>query len=445
MRTMTSSASVPPASSPVPEGFRLSPFRSLRYAAADRSDLSRLLSPPYDVVDEDERRALEAADPHNVVRLILPRDASGSPHGAYRAAAALLRQWRADGVLEVDETPALYVYEMAESIAGQTARTRGLVGTVGLTPPEAGIVLPHENTMAGPVADRLALTEATEANLEPIYLVYSGGGAASQVVASCDDRPPLVSVTVDGVAHRLWALTDPETLRAVAGDLLSRRAVIADGHHRYATYLRHQADRHAAGAGAGPWDRGLALLVDASTYGPQVHAIHRVVPGLVLADAAALAAAGFSVRDVPAGSALESLAAADKGASFLLTDGSRWVLLADPDPALVDAVLPAERSAAWKSLDVTIAHRVLIDRLWELEDHEDVVGFEHSVADAVEAARRSGGTALLLNPTPVEAVAAVAEAGERMPRKSTLFTPKPRTGLLMRAYADEPDWSGDTP
>ena len=117
------------------------------------------------------------------------------------------------------------------------------------------------------------------------------------------------------------------------------------------------------------------------------------------------------------------------------------MLLTDPDPALVESALPAERSAAWKSLDVTVAHRVLIDRLWSLEDHEDVVGFEHSVADAVDAARRTGGTALLLNPTPVEAVAAVAEAGERMPRKSTLFTPKPRTGLLMRAYADEPDWS----
>jgi uncharacterized protein (DUF1015 family) len=217
--------------------------------------------------------------------------------------------------------------------------------------------------------------------------------------------------------------------------------VIADGHHRYATYLRHQADRHAAGAGAGPWDRGLALLVDASTYGPQVHAIHRVVPGLALADAVARATAGFRVRDVPESSALAELAAADKGAAFLLTDGSRWVLLADPDPEQVDAALPAERSAAWRSLDVTIAHRLLIDRLWGLEDREDVVGFEHSVADAVAAARRSGGTALLLNPTPVEAVAAVAEAGERMPRKSTLFTPKPRTGLLMRAYADEPDWS----
>ena len=434
MRTMTSVASPPPASSPGPEGLRLLPFRALRFAT---SDPAPLLSPPYDVIDEDERRELEASDPHNVVRLILPRDLDGQPGSAYAAAASLLAAWRSSGVLVPDPTPALYVYEMEEG----ESRTRGLVGAVGLTPPEAGVVLPHENTMAGPVADRLALTEATQANLEPIYLVYSGGGPASQAVAAVDGDPPLASAVVDGVTHRIWALTEPAGLHEIAADLLPRRAVIADGHHRYATYLRHQADRHAAGAGAGPWDRGLALLVDASTYGPQVHAIHRFVPGLSLDDAVSRAAAGFSVQDVPASSALAALAAADKAAAFVVTDGDRWMLLTDASPDLVTSTLPAERSAAWRALDVTIAHRVLIDRLWQLQDTEDVVGFEHDVPAAVAAAQRTGGVALLLNPTPVEAVAAVAEAGERMPRKSTLFTPKPRTGLLIRAYEDEPDWS----
>ena len=138
-------------------------------------DLAPLLSPPYDVVDEDERRELEAADPHNVVRLILPRDVEGEPRSAYQGAASLLETGRSEGVLAPDDTPALYVYEMEEG----DSRTRGLVGAVGLTPPEAGIVLPHENTMAGPVAARLARPEAPQANLAPLYLVYSGGGAAS--------------------------------------------------------------------------------------------------------------------------------------------------------------------------------------------------------------------------------------------------------------------------
>ena len=414
----------------------LNPFRALRYAGVDGPDLARLLSPPYDVVDDDERRELEDTDPYNVIRLILPRDEDGEPGSAYRRARRTLAGWRREGVLRADDAPALYVYEMSD---GAGARTRGLVGTVGLTPPEAEVVLPHENTMAGPVSDRLALTEATAANLEPIYLVYPGGGAASSVVVSAGATPRLVtSTTPDGVTHRLWAVTDPDAVAAVAADLLPRRATIADGHHRYATYLQHQADRHAAGDGPGPWDRGLALLVDASEYGPQVHAIHRVVPGLPLAEAVARAAGAFSVADVPPGSALSALSGADAPA-FLLTDGDRWALLTSPSAVELAAALPAERSAAWRGLDVTVAHRLLIDRLWGLRDHEDVVGFRHDVPAAVAAARASGGTALLLNPTPVDAVVAVASAGERMPRKSTLFTPKPRTGLLMRAYADEQD------
>jgi uncharacterized protein (DUF1015 family) len=416
----------------------------LRYADLGPAELARLTSPPYDVIDADEQRALEDADPRNVVHLILPRDDSGGPGSGYRVAARRLREWRAAGALRPDDRPALYVYEMDDS----GARTRGLVGAVELAAPDANIVLPHENTMAGPVADRLALTEATEANLEPIYLVYAGGGTATEVVAGYDEQPPLAETTTpDGVEHRLWALTDPAVLADVAADLLPRRATIADGHHRYATYLRHQADRHAAGAGPGPWDRGLALLVDASAYGPQVHPIHRVIPGLSLDAAARAASSGFAVRDLAGDAddgttALATLAAAGgSGPAFLLSDGDRWVLLTDPDPAMLDAAVPADRSPAWRGLDVTVAHRLLVDRLWQLRDHEDVVGFRHDVPAALAAARDAGGTALLLNPTPVEAVVDVAAAGDRMPRKSTLFTPKPRTGLLIRAYQDEPDVS----
>jgi uncharacterized protein (DUF1015 family) len=215
--------------------------------------------------------------------------------------------------------------------------------------------------------------------------------------------------------------------------------VIADGHHRYATFQRYQADRHAAGDGPGPWDLGLALLVDGSAFGPQVHAIHRVVPGLAAADAAERAAAGFRARPVPGGvdDALDALAKAGvDGTAFVVTDGNSSWLLTEPDDRALAEALPSDRSAAWRSLDVTIAHRYLIATLWDLEDREEVVDFKHDVPAAVAAARQSQGSALLLNPTPVADVAAVAAAGDRMPRKSTLFVPKPATGLVIRAFAD---------
>jgi uncharacterized protein (DUF1015 family) len=422
-----------PKGIPRPDGLILAPFRALRYDP-DRAPLQSVLAPPYDVIDEAQRSELEARDERNVVRLTLPRDADGT--SGYERAARTLSDWRADGTLRPDDEPALYVYE--EQADGHVQR--GLVGALGLTPAEDGIVLPHENTMAGPVADRLALMAAVEADLEPIFLVYDGGGAASRLVATADRETPVIDVnTPDGIRHRVWAVTDTATLADVAADLHSRRAVIADGHHRYATFLRYQADQAETGRGQGAWDLGLAFLVDGSAFGPQVHAIHRVVPGLPAADAAERAAGGFRVQ--PAASVEEALDLLGKagldGHAFVVTDGDTSWLLTDPDPDGLASALPAERSEAWRSLDVTVAHLYLIRALWQLEDREDVVDFRHDVESAVQAARQSGGCALLLNPTPVGDVAAVAAAGDRMPRKSTLFVPKPATGLLIRAFADQ--------
>jgi len=441
----------------------LSPLRALRYDTARAGHLSTLTSPPYDVIDADGVAALEASSEHNVVRLILPRDASETGQDRYSRAAAALRQWREDGVLVPDPVPALYVYEQA---APDGHVQRGLLGALGLTPPQDGIVLPHENTMAGPVSDRLSLYTAVDADLEPIFLVYDGGGAASALVASVDadashpadtaapatSTSPAQTAAVgprllvdeelpDGLRHRLWAVTDEEVLAAVAQDLHDRSALIADGHHRYATYLQRQADRHAAGDGPGPWDFGLCLLVDATAFGPEVHPIHRYVPGVAVQALVERTAAGATVRpqrqNLPA--ALAALAEAGRsGPAFLLASGDtrELHLITDPDPEGLAAAVPPERSAAWAALDVSILHAYLVTSLWGLPDDVEHVAYEHDVHGALVAASRTGGTAVLLNPTPVEAVAQVAGSGERMPRKSTLFTPKPRTGIVIRDHRD---------
>jgi uncharacterized protein (DUF1015 family) len=419
---------------PRPGGLVLAPFRALRYDSS-RVELERVLAPPYDVIDDSQRVELAARDEHNAVRLTLPR-AESSGGDDYAEAGRLIGAWRGEGVLRPDPEPALYVYEERQDGHVQ----RGIIGALGLTPAEDGIVLPHENTMAGPVADRLALMGSVEADLEPIFLVYDGGGAASRLVAGAEEHQVIAEVTTDdGIAHRVWAVTDPAVLADVAADLHSRKAVIADGHHRYATFLRYQGDRHAEGSGAGPWDHGLAFLVDGSAFGPQVHPIHRVVPALDVEAAASLAGEHFRVTPVTGGvdDALDALAKAGvDGPAYVVTDGSAAYLLTDPDPAALAAALPSERSAAWRGLDVTVAHMFLIRRVWGLEDREDVVDFRHDAPAAVAAAQATGGCALLLNPTPVADVAAVAAAGDRMPRKSTLFVPKPATGLLIRAFAD---------
>lgn len=413
-------------------GLSLQPFRALRPAVnADR--LGRLLCPPYDVIDAAGRTALLAGDPDNAVRLVLPDTSAGAD--GYRLAAEQLTAGVASGLYAVDAEPALYVYEMAEPGG---AVTRGLLGAVELRDPADGVILPHENTMAGPVADRLALMAATESNLEPIYLAYDGGGAASRAVSEADRLPVLAHArTPDGITHRLWALTDPDLHVRIAADLAGRRALIADGHHRYATYRRLQQDLRAE-RGPGPWDRGLTLLVDTSSYGPQVHAIHRVLTGISLADAAERVAGYAALTPVAGPQEGLARAAAQSGFAAVLCAADRCLLLTDPEGRLAAAAAEPGALPALARLDVTVLHRGLVGAVLGLADSEEQVGYAHSVDEAIEAARRSAGTAVLLRPTPVDAVAAVAAAGGRMPRKSTLFTPKPASGLVMRRFADEP-------
>lgn len=405
-------------------GLVLKPFRALRYVA-DGDELSGLLCPPYDVISPEQRSELLAGDPDNAVSLVLP--------ASYADAADRIARFVATGRMAPNTEPALYVYEMAPP---DGPATRGLIGAVELHPYADGVILPHENTMAGPVADRLALMEATDANLEAIYLVYDGGGPASVATAQVPDFALVAETTTpDGTTHRLWAITDPETLAAIATDLAGHTAMIADGHHRYATYLELQARRRAS-AGPGPWDFGLALLVDSSSYGPQVHAIHRVLVGLGLDEAVAGVASRCAV--VEQDSVAQAVAVLDTHTGFacVLTDGARAVVVHSPAPQLLAAVSSPEEPPELAALDVNVLHRGLVPHAWGLPDVVEAVGYAHDVDEAVAAAQASGGTAVLMRPTPVSAVVAVARAGGRMPRKSTLFTPKPASGLVIRRFAD---------
>jgi uncharacterized protein (DUF1015 family) len=449
------------------------PFRGVRYAPQRVTGLAEVTSPPYDVISDRAVEQLLGSDPHNVVRLILPRD-DPDGQGRYQAAGRLLRDWIAEGVLVPDPGPALYVYEERGPGSGGNQQgpgsggnqqgpgsgegnqseglQRGLIGAVALTPPSAGIVLPHEEVMPGPVSGRRQLMEATGANLEPIFLLYQGGGpgggesgsSATRLVNQvADEREPLLElVTDDGVTHRMWAVTAPSELAMIAADLAPRQALIADGHHRYAAYREVQAGRDQPG----PWDYGLALLVDSTAFPPRIDPIHRVIPGLPATSAIELAKSAFSVRPLVGGAglprALEALAdAGTHGPAFLLAGAGHFYLLTDPDPVQLDDSMPPGRSARWRGLATSVLHQLLIQRVWRLPDDEQTVRMVHHDAEAaIEAAVKGageagGGTAVICNPARVEDVLAIAAGGETVPRKSTSFGPKPRTGLVIRTFA----------
>ncbi|WP_369204593.1 DUF1015 family protein [Streptomyces sp. PU-14G] len=428
-------------------GLRLAPFRGLRYAPEKVSSLAAVTSPPYDVVVRpDGLRQLETADPYNIVRLILPQAAD--PAVRHRQAAETLRRWQADGVLVHDPRPALYVYEQREGELLQ----RGLIGALRLTPPEDGVVLPHEDVIDEVVADRAALMRQMAANPEPLLLSYRGSGTrtgATAVIERATRRPPLVATTTeDGFSHRLWAVTDPGELAAVDADLSGHRALIADGHHRWATYLR-LCEEQGEQAGPSAWDHGLVLLVDTARYPLQVRAIHRVLPRLPLVKALDLlsrageacgARGAFRVRRlrVPLAEAMGALDEA-AGNAFLLSAGDGVFHLLDrPDPQLLERTVSAGRPATWRELDATVLHATLLDAIWQIPDSPADIGYLHHTEAALSQAAARGGTAVLMRPVAEEKVRALAEQGVTMPRKSTSFGPKPATGLVLRTLADAP-------
>jgi uncharacterized protein (DUF1015 family) len=403
------------------------------------------------MIGPDEARRLADTEEHNVVRLILaaPEEVAGGPGAParYHRAATSLEAWIGDGVLRQDAEPAFYVYEQT----GPGVRQRGLIGLVKLDDAESDAsgslgasgsgeptparraILPHEAVTDSVVADRLAQMRATEAHIEPILLTYQGDRTVSDLLDRVADlaEPLTATTTADGTRHRLWALTDPAAVDRVAADLLGHRALIADGHHRHAAYRRLLTER-----GGGPAAYGLALLVDSTRHPLSLHAIHRVLPHVPLETAVVQAGKVFAVRETDdPHRALDTIPAGEH--AFVLSDGTTHYVLTSPDPAVLAETIPADRPAAWRALDATVLHHVLVEAIWQLPDTPEEVRFDHDPVHAVAEAARIGGTAVLLRPTTEDVVRQLAGAGVLMPRKSTAFGPKPATGLVMRLLAQD--------
>lgn len=410
----------------------LAPFRGLRYVDPevdrfidDGFDVSRLLAPPYDMPDAREARELQRSDPHNAARVTLPFELTRESHPRYRAAAALLRRWVREGVLAQDPDPALYVYEQ---ITPGGVRQRGLIGALDLDSP----VRPHEDVAEAPVQDRFRLMRATRANLEPLFLVYrGGGGTASRATEDLPREPLLTTRAGDGSQHSLWALTSPETIAMVRADLAGRSALIADGHHRYAAYRKlHRAESDPS------WHRGLVMLVDSDTHPPHLGAIHRVLPDT---DAGQMLERAREVARVDPVRSLAPDSAEGPGVVVAAPDGSAHLVHGFDEQTL--AARSPDRSARWRHLPTSVLHEVLLP-LWGVAE-EEVRMVHDGPAEAVAAAHNDDGTAVIVPSLSVDQVYAVADHGELTPRKSTSFGPKPRTGLVMRLLGRSPEepWS----
>jgi uncharacterized protein (DUF1015 family) len=402
-----------------PPALVMAPFRGLRFDSAVVGELGSVTSPPYDVLDADTVRDLEAGNRRNIVRLILSR----RHERPYLAVRRRLESWRDQGCLVPDADPGLYLYQY--TVDGVTVR--GLIGLVGLRAEADRVILPHEEVMPGPVEDRTVLMRTTGTNLEPILLVHQGTPRLHELLETASRRPPLVDFDErDGSHHRLWAMTDAAEHSAVGHELASGQALIADGHHRYAAYLTLQREMRdpAAGPGKSPWDYGLAMLVDQSDYPMTIGPIHRSVSALTLSDVLELSAErGDQVTTCPdRETALAVLSRSTRDpsdtAEFVLSDGRTWATLS---------------TARHREVDAAVLHEELFPT-WNVD--EEQVGYHHSLDQAMHTTARQPGVVIGVRPPQLDQVMSSAARGVRLPRKSTSFTPKPRMGLVLRDLRD---------
>ena len=383
-------------------------------------DISAVCAPPYDVIDPDDRAALQARDPHNSIRLILP--------DSYEGAAATLAQWQADGVLAIDDTASFSVYRMHfTDDDGEPRNTTGVLGALVLDN-AAGGIMPHERTLPKAKSDRLELLRATRANLDPIWGITLSPGFTDLLVA--DGAPLAVATDAEGNRHEMWRVEDPGQVGAIREAVATHELVLADGHHRFETGGNYRRERAEAGIDDPGADAIMCLVVELAPEELCVRAIHRLLHGVDSLDLRAAAEPMFTVTDLGPNTAdgvtaLEAAMASEGGLG--LVDAHGLALLV-PRPALDDA---------------------MGDEPAELRD-VDSARFDAGLRPALEAAgvtltyRNDGATcaahvekgaadaSVLLRAVSVETIRAAAEARIRMPEKTTFFAPKPRTGMVFR-------------
>ena len=417
------------------------PLTALHYDPALAGELDALVSPPYDVIDDEQRAELSARSPYNVVGIDLPQGTRETPD-PYAHAAELLARWRGDGAVVSDDTPA--IWPLQQEFVGPDGRRRTRSGFLCRVRVEAygtGRIRPHERTHPGPKQDRLDLTRATRANLSPIFSLYSdpGNTAWSALQPHVRTSAPFATTRdADGTINRLWRVTDPNALETVLEAVAPAELLIADGHHRYET-ARAYADEIG---GEGPHRWVLMCLVALEDPGLTVFPTHRLVSG-VESDSDKQDALDrvireqFDVTELPdRGSLVPEPRRGDERVQFGYMDALGQVpyMLALKEESIADELL-AGRSEAYQRLDTAVLEAVILKHALGMSDeqidHRDGLDYARDfdeALDALDAEEVDAG--FFMAPTPIEQVQEVAEAGESMPPKSTYFYPKVPTGLV---------------
>ncbi len=398
------------------------PFPAVRYQAAI-DGLDPLIAPPYDVLSEDDISQLAGRDSHNIVHIDVPRENDGP--GRYELAARTLNEWLSTGILVKETEPSFTIYRMAfVDASGAQREISGVLGGLEVVDAGAGGVLPHERTTPKASTDRLDLTRATKANLSPVWGLSLSKGLTAELAAPAE---VVGRVVVDEVQHQVERVTDPDRIERIRKIVAGDDVLIADGHHRYSISRTYRDEIRTVNDGsAGAGEQTLTFVSELVADQLSVEAIHRVYRGSSI-DALRSQLNKFfhsSPAEQPTPATLREMA--ERGALYLLWrdaagNHGEWL---DPRPEAFTEI---------RNLDGAYLEHALSDL--EIE-----VSYQHGLKEVIQTTAAPGVTAaILIRPVSVAEIERTARQGVLMPPKSTFFTPKLRTGLVIR-----PLWDGDS-
>ncbi|MCB2146515.1 MAG: DUF1015 domain-containing protein [Deltaproteobacteria bacterium] len=437
------------------------PFRGVLYNPEKIPDSAAVTTPPYDVISPDEQAAFYERHPNNVIRLILGQakttdNALDNPH---TRSASFYRKWISEGILKQEDRPALYLKSITYVHEEKAITRYGLIALVGLEPFENRIILPHEKTFSKVRSERLELMKATHCNYCPIFSLYpDNGGLLDSLEQAVDKSAPLIDFRDDqGHRHQLWRIFDPTVHRRVTTAMQDKRLFIADGHHRYETALNFRkylmetdpsfSDRH-------PANYVLMYLCSMSDPGLIILPAHRLLKAISaeeLRGAMAKFRDYFEVTEHPFSPSdrgrveREFLVALNNGENRqcmgIYAHKSPIFYLLTLKPGVMDQLFADELDASLRLLDVTVLTRLVFMKILGFDqmrlDNEQLIGYASTADKALQSI--DTGTydvAFILNPTRIEQVQEVAQKGLIMPRKSTYFYPKVKSGLVMNTLME---------
>lgn len=429
----------------------IKPFRAIRYNQEKISSINHVISQPYDRVRYGLQDQYYDLSPYNVTRIIKGKEGPGDSEteNVYTRAKQFLTTWLEEGILIREDQPAFYVYHQTFKLpSGDSVTRKAFINAFELSGFDEGIVLPHEKTHAGPKVDRLNLTRATETYFGNIFMLYPDPeNKIDAIFETAIQRPADIEAKElheSDVTHEVWVVKDPEVLAKVSAEMAPKtNLIIADGHHRYETALNYQAEMQRkfpdAPANAG-FNYRMVAMVSMSDPGLTILPTHRLIfdyQQLTAPQILARVEKHFKVEELPGRQELEKrLESSGKTVGrigFVCSQGYYLLSLVDQD---VMAELAPDRVQAWRELDVSILHSLLLTKIMEvdpkkIDDLENIKYLREPDLGYEEIDQSDSSFLFILNPTRIEQVTACTDAGEKMPQKSTDFYPKVITGFAM--------------